>query len=84
MDKELEVTQRANEISEFVENNVLTVLCRIIERDAANKHVALETLEHILWSGQGFGTENLYQIIAKECRIERLMGQVVQAGDENS
>jgi histone H2A len=66
--------QLQHQISELVENNVVSILCRIIERDKKNRLLGLETMECLLNTGN-----EIFRSLADDCRFSRLVSQV---GDE--
>jgi histone H2A len=57
-------------IDELVENNLITVLCRIAQREDGLRIGALECLEEILAAG---GTDGMYKALMHECKITKLL-----------
>ena len=57
-------------IDELVENNLISVLCRIIQREDGLRGKALECVEEILDTG---GVDGMYKAIMKECQIIRML-----------
>lgn len=70
-----------DEIGELVENNLITVLCRIIERDPSNQGLALQLLQKVLENGETGEGFNLYKVLAEECRVQRLLNTTAGSPD---
>lgn len=60
--------QLQHQIIELVENNVVTVLCRIAERDGVHRDGALEAMELLLDGGN-----EIFKSFADSCRFSRLL-----------
>ena len=63
--------QLQHQIIELLENNVVNILCRIIERDQANRVVAIECMDLLLNGGN-----EIFKSFADSCRLSRLLTQV--------
>lgn len=57
-------------IDELVENNLITVLCRIVQREEGLRQGALECVEEVLAAG---GTEGMYKALMQECKVTKLL-----------
>lgn len=63
--------QLQHQIIELLENNVVNVLCRVIERDSYNQLEALEAMECLLNCGN-----EIFKSFADSCKLSRLLAQV--------
>jgi len=63
--------QKDSNTFELVENNIITVLCRVLERDLRNRKVALECIFELLKS-----QNDLYKAILETCKFSRLIEKV--------
>lgn len=60
--------QLQHQIIELLENNVVNILCRIIERDLINRLDALECMELLLNGGN-----EIFKSFADSCRLSKLL-----------
>ena len=63
--------QLQHQIIELLENNTVSVICRIIERDQDNANDALECMEFLLNGGN-----EIFKSFADSCRFSRLLTQI--------
>ncbi|CAG9325906.1 H2AFY_2 [Blepharisma stoltei] len=65
-------------IMELVENNLISVLCRIAERDYEHREKALDCLEILLNSG-----DEICKAVAGSCRFSKLLSKLVDEDQKN-
>lgn len=67
-------------LDELVENNIITVLCRMAERDPPHRPLALKSIEVLVAM-----RNPLYSAILNSCRVEKLLDSIrSQGGDDGN